>query len=309
MASVTLCLCTAILLVISAGCDRVSSDDGWAHVTAGVNHTCALDNDGKAVCWGCRVFDDGDTETEQLETMPGCEGPADPDETFTALDAYGEGATGIAATGEIVAWGVDRCSQWTVDEGLDVVKAVRSVAATSDQSILTQCGEEVHEGPYLDVGTNGGSTCGLRSDGAIECWEESGSEDDTGVRDAPAGVFEQISINGATACGLDNTGAVQCWGCAGSDTRDRGQCTTIEGPFVQVSAGSYHACAVDESGGIECWGDDQYGQASPPSGTFTRVAAGTYHSCGLSDDGHIVCWGCGNTALHRGHNYGQCSPP
>ena len=51
-------------------------------------------------------------------------------------------------------------------------------------------------------------TCGLRSDGAIECW----GDDEYGQSDAPDGSFRAVSAGEFHSCGLRDNGAIECWG-------------------------------------------------------------------------------------------------
>ena len=100
-------------------------------------------------------------------------------------------------------------------------------------------------------------TCGVRTDGSVECW---GSNDDF----------------------------------AGNVV---GQVTAPPGEFASVSAGWLHTCGVRTDGSVECWGDDYdvvgnvVGQATPPSEEFTSVSAGFGHTCGVRTDGSVACWG------------------
>ena len=125
-------------------------------------------------------------------------------------------------------------------------------------------------------------TCGLREDGAVECW---GYNRD-GESSPPGGRFAAVSAGSRHTCGLREDGAVDCWG-----WNEYGQSSPPGGRFVAISAGDAHACGLREDGAVECWGYDEYGQASPPGGRFVSVSAGHTHSCGIREDGTVDCWG------------------
>jgi alpha-tubulin suppressor-like RCC1 family protein len=137
-------------------------------------------------------------------------------------------------------------------------------------------------------------TCGLRSDGAVECWGGNTFGQGPATRSATAGNFTLVSAGAAHTCALTAAGVIECWG-----NNSYGQApatrTAKRGSFTHVSAGAFHTCAVRSDGVVECWGDNQYGKAPATqvatSATFTQVAAGGSHTCALRDDGVVECWG------------------
>ena len=112
--------------------------------------------------------------------------------------------------------------------------------------------------PFASVSAGAIHTCGVKTDGSVECW---GSNED----------FEGGFV---------------------------GQATPPEGDFVSVSAGFFHTCGMRTDGSVVCWGGnddgeggDFIGQATPPEGDFVSVSAGGVHTCGVKADGYAVCWG------------------
>ena len=147
-------------------------------------------------------------------------------------------------------------------------------------------------GDFVAVSTSWLHTCGLRTDGAVEC---SGSNRE-GQATPPAGAFAAISAGYLHTCGVRPDGTVECWGY----NRD-GQATPPAGTFVAVSAGGVHTCGVRPDGEVECWGYNGEGQTTPPTGAFAAISAGNYHTCGVRPDGEVECWG------YNGE--GQATPP
>ncbi len=131
-------------------------------------------------------------------------------------------------------------------------------------------------------------TCGVRADGAVECWGDNQDFDDNFVGQAtpPAGTFSSVSAGGAHTCGVQTDGTVVCWGDISS-----AQATPPAGAFSSVSAGATHTCGVQNDGTVVCWGDNSSAQATPPAGAFSSVSAGVAHTCGVQTDGMVVCWG------------------
>jgi alpha-tubulin suppressor-like RCC1 family protein len=108
-------------------------------------------------------------------------------------------------------------------------------------------------------------TCGIRSDGTVECW----GFNDYRQSSPPSGAFSQVSAGLYHTCGLRSDGTVACWG-----DDDDGQSSPPSGTFTQVSAGDYHTCGIRSDGTVECWGANWAGQSSPPSGAFSQVSTG-----------------------------------
>ena len=135
---------------------------------------------------------------------------------------------------------------------------------------------------YSAVSAGGGHSCGLRTDGTIECW----GSNSYGEGDAPAGRFGAVSAGGGHSCGLRTDGTIECWG-----SNSYGEGDAPAGRFGAVSAGAWHSCGLRTDGTIECWGSNSYGEGDAPAGRFGAVSAGAWHSCGLRTDGTIECWG------------------
>ena len=152
--------------------------------------------------------------------------------------------------------------------------------------------EAASEDRFASVSAGAHHTCGMHTDGSVECW----SHDGQGQATPPAGVFTAISAGGAHTCGVRTDGSVECWG-----NDEYGQATPPTGEFASVSAGVDHTCGVQTDRSVECWGRDAYGEATPPAGEFAAVSAWAYHTCGVRTDNSVECWG--------NDEYGQATPP
>ncbi len=134
-------------------------------------------------------------------------------------------------------------------------------------------------------------SCGLRSNGSVECWGNNGSR----RASPPTGSFSAVSAGADHSCGLRSGWSAVCWG-----ANDDRQATPPGGSFTSVSTGLSHSCGL-RSGLVVCWGSSFFGQASPPAGSFSAVSAGADHSCGVRSDGLVVCWG--------EDEFGEATPP
>ena len=169
-------------------------------------------------------------------------------------------------------------------------------------------GEQIDapDGGFTAVSAGSIHTCGLRTDGAIECWGDAKSHRDAAREewlddlpddaivtvhavssiDAPAGNFNVVSAGGYHTCAIRESGEIACWG-----NNNDGQTDVLAGRFTAVSAGFDHTCGLRESGEIACWGNNDYRQSAAPLGKFIAVSAGAIHTCALRETGAIECWG------------------
>ena len=143
-------------------------------------------------------------------------------------------------------------------------------------------------GTFVSVSAGERHTCGVKTDGSVDCW----GSDSSGEATPPNGSFLSVSAGGHHTCGLKADGSIDCWG---SNTnfvgKFRGQAAPPDGTFVSVSAGFRHTCGMNTDGGVECWGSNGLGQSSPPDDAFVFVSAGSQHTCGVKTDGSVACWG------------------
>ena len=132
-------------------------------------------------------------------------------------------------------------------------------------------GRSMPPGEFVSVSAGLGHTCGVRTDGSVECW----GGDEWGQSTPPPGEFASVSAGGGHTCGVRTGGSVECWG-----NDEEGQSTPPSGGFASVSAGGVHTCGVRTGGSVECWGNDEVASprrrpgGSPPSAPGSATRAG-----------------------------------
>src|SRR5688572_2806782 len=146
-------------------------------------------------------------------------------------------------------------------------------------------------GVFTSVSAYANHTCGLRSDGAIECWGRNELGESPAILLPPSGQwFVSVSAGGGHGCAVRNDGVIHCWG-----DNEFGQApatrTAASGTFTAVSTGSYHTCGLNSTGVIECFGSTalQVPSFTASSGSFVQVLTGNIRTCGIRADSSVEC--------------------
>lgn len=143
---------------------------------------------------------------------------------------------------------------------------------------------EPYQQEFAAVSAGGDATCGLRTDAAIECWGLTGSA--RIVEYAPSGAFASVAVGSGHACAVRTDQSIVCWG-----RNTEGELNAPSGQFVAVTAGRSHSCALQVDGTVECWGENEHGESNAPDGRFTQIDAGFHGTCGIRRDATLSCWG------------------
>jgi alpha-tubulin suppressor-like RCC1 family protein/serine/threonine protein kinase len=270
-------------------------------VAAGGRHSCALDSNGSAVCWGSNdqgQLGDGSRDDHTAPTVVAG------DLSFSQLSAGSSHTCAITRDGDAYCWGNNERGQLGDATMLERDTPVRVGAA----------------GPFKAVRAGFSHTCALSRTGEILCWGSNAyGQLGTGVgltSARPAAVsgalpFGSLAVGWNHSCGITIGGELYCWGSnntgqLGDGTRDDRRVPTrvaSSARFTSVAAGNQHTCAVTTTGEVYCWGRNNYGQLatgtgdqSQPTrvdvtGDFAAVTAGAVHSCARTRAGQVFCWG------------------
>jgi len=265
-------------------------------VDAGRDHVCAVDEDGRALCWG-----DG----AQGRLGNGEAGDRPRATPVAARDGSGlRYAVQVGAghwpscarhvDGTISCWGqmgepVDDSNgsgtvdiQDFIDLGIaprDRAEPVPSISGASDVDVGYMHACAIVGGQVLCWGTNDFGELG------------DGMSGRTAARSAPA-LVPGISDAASLAVGLRHTcivrtdNTVSCWGrndygqlgdgmshmiCVGEDCSPTPVSVTGLDDVVDVSAGNYHNCAARSSGAVACWGTNNRGELGDGTTTASAV--------------------------------------
>ncbi|GAA2860124.1 hypothetical protein Acy02nite_56300 [Actinoplanes cyaneus] len=233
-------------------------------ITAGEFHTCALDSDGNAYCWGVGLHGQlGDGEAIDRSSPVAVNAPAD-GVTFTRIAAGGYHTCGLGSDNNAYCWGAGQFG--TLGDGGDANQS--SPVPVSLPAGVT----------FTRITGGGYHTCALGSDSKAYCWGvgdtgQLGNGDDTTNHstpvpvNTPAGVtFTRIAAGDHHTCAVGSDTKAYCWGNNPQGQLGDGGTTNRSSP-VPVHA--------------------------PDGVAFTELAPGYHHTCGLTGTA-TYCWGWGD---------------
>jgi len=301
---------------------EVAGGGSWSAVSAGFQHSCALDASGTAKCWGSNQYGQLGAESGSIgcADVPTCSRQplaVSGQRTFVRIASGITHTCALTATGEAWCWGG---GYETADAGFlgngALSKSVVPVRVTSDSA-------------FVDIAVGVMNTCALTVSGQLFCWGANsrgeladGTQQARRAPVASAGAlrFTQVTMGTEHACAATSAGVAYCWG------HNRfGQLGSGEVPnnsfglyatlpiavsggemYTRIAAGSDHTCALTRAGVVQCWGANgnasQLGDRSmvtqrgvpraiADGRTFTVLAAGANTNCARASDGASYCWG------------------
>lgn len=277
-------------------------------LTGGYGHSCGLDPDGRAWCWGFGLGGQlGDGLNASSSTPVAVAG----DHRFERLrisDAA-EATCGVTAGAELWCWGYN----W------------RGLLGNGQDDGRMPVPERVDWGlPIVDFDLGQMHGCGISAAGQAWCWGNnwygqlgvgsaggSGGLEGSKLPLAVVGshVFRAIAAGLDHSCALDDAGAAWCWGtpsvaAAPANEIYVGSPRAVPGGhrFIAIRSGQLHTCALTTEGEAWCWGQNYNGELGDgtrtPGTTPVKVDAPVRFArlsdrptCALTAEGEAWCWG------------------
>ncbi len=180
---------------------------GWhASVEAGAYHTCALDWDGLAECWGYNEHGQSEPIAAYFQHV--------------ALGTYH--SCGLTTSGVIRCWGCNdeavdfgQCSHSQddfiqIECGLDFTCGIRTDGSVDCWGADTHGQSSPPQEAFAEIaiGSMAQFACGRAADGRTLCWGNPLGDATT----PPSTDFVSLTAGSGHVCGLTETGEAECWG-------------------------------------------------------------------------------------------------
>lgn len=273
-----------------------------ASIASGETHSCGLDEDGNAFCWGQNNFGQvGDSTFTERRTPTAVSGGL----SFTAISTSYHHTCALDADGKAFCWGQNTVGQ--IGDGSTITRSIPTPVTGNFT--------------FTSISAGFSHTCGVVEAGNAFCWGENdwgklgdgtGNQQSTPSVVAGTSTFSAIGAGRSHTCALDEDGNALCWGrnaegeLGDSTFTSRDTAGVVKGglTFAAISAGQNHNCALDGDGKAFCWGWNNRGQIgngntsnqfSPTAVldnlTFSAISGGAEHTCGVNAAGEAFCWG------------------
>ncbi len=286
----------------------------FVSITAGPAHTCALDADGVAWCWGNNGEAElgiGTTPDDDCNGFPCQARPAKvaTTEHFASLTAGDFFTCGLSRSGKVYCWGLNEADQLGTDAAGDDCGL-----PCSRTPIVAAGGKQ-----FAAVSAFKNGACAIDVAGVAWCWGIdviTHQHSSTPIRMGIGEGFTQIAAGGLHACALTRLGAAWCWGIdalgAGAGTLESDHPVAVSGhhAFSSLASARYTSCGIDADSKAWCWGANTDGalgldpagsatrsdEPTPVSGDlrFSTLTGGFTNYCGSTASGTVACWGRGN---------------
>ena len=287
-------------------------------LSLGEAHTCALQKNGVAKCWGNNSLGQFGNGVEAVNR-----GYQLTPSTVVELDTVQSVASGYLFSCALLDDSTAKC--W----GNNEFNQLGNDAATSTQRfpslIETNSGAPFASISQLALGYS--HACVLSQVGTVHCWGDNemgqlgngstvASASPKQINALSTGV-RSIAAGHAHNCAINSGGSVLCWGYnafgqlgTGTNANKTTPNSAISQEFLPTNSvsslalGRAHSCALLTDKTVKCWGNNDYGQLgdAQAEASLTPVAvngianvqqlvSGHAHLCALLLDGSVTCWG------------------
>lgn len=285
----------------TSGAAPAGTTTGWAQVSSGAYHTCAITTGGQLWCWGQNSsgqVGDGSTSNRDAPVQVGMGA------TWAQVSAGYVHSCAVRTDGTLWCWGSNSYSELGDGTSTDYLVPIRVGLASN----------------WSSVAAGGAHSCATRTDNSLYCWGSNADgqlgDGTTATRAVPTHVgsaaWSSVAAGHRHTCGVQTDGSLYCWGGNMQGQLGDGTATWRPSPtrvgsatnWSSVALGHVHSCGVRTDGSLYCWGDNGNGEIGDGTSldrrTPVQIAAGTtwsranpgyYVTCGVRTDGTLWCWG------------------
>ena len=286
----------------------------FCKISAGAQHTVAIDKNGRAWAWGINTFGNlGDNSTTQRVTPVSVAGTT---KTFCEISAGGMPGQyhfTLAIDKNGAAWGWGSIFGAFLGDGSTSIRTTPMSVRGTVRTFCTIFAAATH-------------TISIDRNGRVWSWGDNSyaqlGDNSTTVRQTPVSIagavktFCKIATGDFRTLGIDKNGRVWGWGngyagaIGAGNTNNSNTPISIAGAtktFCHISSGQYFSLGIDKNGRAWAWGDNPFGQLGDNSvtqrctpvsvagttKTFCKIDGGNNHSLAIDRYGRVWGWGFG----------------
>jgi alpha-tubulin suppressor-like RCC1 family protein len=263
----------------------VGGGRSFVRIRAGTLHTCAVNSNNVAFCWGSRRFGELGTDPTSDETLPArvLGGHA-----FRRVVAGGGFTCGVTTANKAYCWGYNLDGALGDGTATSRSKPVAVSGGLSFSQVVAG-GGDISDAQGTEVEPS--HSCGLTTDNRAYCWGDSGfgelgNDITDGNVKSPVAVagglqWKQVIAGNGHSCGVTTANVAYCWGSnnfgmlgTGGSAGGVNKPAKVAGglSFSAISAGpaGFHGCGITTASKVYCWGFNEDGQLG--DGTTTNRA-------------------------------------
>ncbi|MCB9091398.1 MAG: hypothetical protein H6621_09820 [Halobacteriovoraceae bacterium] len=262
--------------------DFLPIDEKVIDLSAGLNHTCAVLESGRVLCFGANQAGQlglGHTDNIGDDESLTSDLKIDLGEPAVRIYSGTNYNCALLASKKVKCWGENNSGQLGLGHTANI-----GDDETSDQFAYTNIGNSVLQ---MDISTISNHSCAALIDGSVKCWGNNN--------------FGQLGYGHTDNIGDDEFVADE-------------PALSFSSKVLQLATGFLHTCAITEGQKIHCWGYNAIGQLgsgvneilgdnedvsqlSPVALSeelpMKTVATGNNHTCSIGVDHKVYCWGLG----------------
>jgi alpha-tubulin suppressor-like RCC1 family protein len=264
-------ICAILVIMLTAACSERISDPNElldlafvrVNFDVGMLSTCAIDESGRAWCWGSNYRGQLGNGTTSDQPVPV---PVSGDHEFVSISVNDWTHCALDNTGVAWCWGDNQGGQLGAGWHKDLQDGLEAYSTTPQRVIAAK--------PFIAITAAGIHNCGLAVDGTAYCWGSNAYgalgtptgpvQNDTAQVVSTTLRFRTLTAKGFSVCGISASGAGYCWGgdygslgVLGNGTVGNRYTPTriaTDNSWAAIHPGQYLACGVTTAEQLLCWG-------------------------------------------------------
>jgi alpha-tubulin suppressor-like RCC1 family protein len=260
-----------------------SSTTRFTQISAGLNHTCALNALGAAFCWGYN----GSGQLGIDSTLRYVAAPSEVvgGKRFSQISSGAYSTCGLSVTGAAFCWGLNSSNQLGAKVGYSSPSPVEVSGGWTFEKVLV--GEQ-------------NLTCGIETGGRVLCWGEGNSNFGPVDLNLYGENFSGsvLGVGGRHMCLIRASVNLRCYsnysnelvGVGSNNSEGMGKSRgTLPEPISVIALGASETCGLTSTGVAYCWGSVPQLVDTPKR--FLSIDLFGSRKCGVTSQYQLFCWG------------------